>query len=68
MKKYEITNQKDLRKRFWQYVDEIGDSEMKSWKRTVFTLDANMFFTDWKDMLNRDGVISDELCFRALLY
>ena len=68
MKKYQITSQKELRKRFWQEVDEIGTPEMKAWKRTKFTLDANMYFIDWKDGLQRDGVISEALYFRALLY
>lgn len=68
MEKYQITSQKELRKRFWQEVDEIGTPEMKSWKRTKFTLDANMYFGEWKDMLQKDGIISEPLCFRALLY
>lgn len=64
--KYQITNQKQLREAFWQFCDECGIDY--TGKKTMFNLDLNMTFNDWKDGLQKDGVISDKLCFRALLY
>ena len=64
--KYQITNQKQLREAFWQFCDERGID--CTGKKTKFNLDLNMTFNDWKDGLQKDGVISDKLCFRALLY
>lgn len=64
--KFQYTNQKELRKAFWEFCDEFGIDY--TGKKTKFNLDLNMTFNDWKDMLQKDGVISDKLCFRALLY
>ena len=64
--KYQYTNQKELRKAFWEFCDEFGIDY--TGKKTKFNLDLNMTFNDWKDMLQKDGAISDKLCFRALLY
>ena len=64
--KYQITNQKQLREAFWQFCDECGIDY--TGKKTKSNLDLNMTFNDWKDGLQKDGVISDKLCFRALLY
>ena len=64
--KFQYTNQKELRKAFWEFCDEYGIDY--TGKKTKFNLDLNMAFNDWKDMLQKDGVISDKLCFRALLY
>lgn len=66
MSKYQITNQRDLRAAFWQFCDDCGQ-DYKG-KKTKFNLDLNMIFTDWKDCLQRDGVISERLCDNALLY
>ena len=66
MKKYQITNQRDLRAAFWQYCDECGIDY--AGKKAKFDLDLNMTFTDWKDILERDGTISKKLCDNSLLY
>lgn len=65
-KKFQYTNQKGLRKAFWEFCDECGIDYTD--KKTKFNLDLNMMFNDWKDGLQKDGIISDKLCFRALLY
>lgn len=64
--KYQITSQKQLREVFWQFCDECGIDY--TGKKTKFNSDLNMTFNDWKDGLQKDGVISDKLCFRACLY
>lgn len=65
-KKFQYTNQKKLRKAFWEFCDECGIDY--TGKKIKFNLDLNMMFNDWKDGLQKDGIISDKLCFRALLY
>lgn len=66
MKKYQIINQRDLRAAFWQFCDECGIDYRG--KKTKFNLDLNMTFTNWKDDLPRDGIISTKLCDNSLLY
>lgn len=65
-KKYLYTNQKELRKAFWQFCDECGIDY--TGKKTKFDLGLNMTFNDWKDGLQKDGTISESLYWRALLY
>lgn len=65
-KKYLYTSQKELRAAFWQFCDECG-IDYKG-KKSKFNLDLNMMFNDWKDGLQKDGTISEALCFRACLY
>ena len=64
--KFQYTNQKELRKAFWEFCDECGTDY--TGKKTKFNLDLNMTFNDWTDGLQKDGVISDKLCSRACLY
>lgn len=69
---YKITNQKELRRQFFLMCRECP-CESCTFKangmvKSRFNLDANMCFNDWKDGLNRDRTISDELCFRAILF
>ena len=64
--KYQITNRKQLREAFWQFCDECGIG--CTGRKTESNLDLNMTFNDWKDGLQKDGVISGKLCFRACLY
>lgn len=66
MKKYQITNQRDLRAAFWQYCDECGIDY--AGKKTKFDLDLNMTFTDWIDILERDSTISKKTLLHASLY
>lgn len=72
MSAYKITSQRELRKAFFQYCDECPVQTCTFAERgkhkTRFNLDANMCFGDWKDGLHREGVISDSLNFRALLF
>ena len=65
-KKYQYTNQKELRKAFWEFCDDCGIDY--TGKKTKFSLDLNIMFNDWKDELQRNGTISDRLRFRACLY
>ena len=64
--KFQYTNQKELRKAFWEFCDECGIDY--TGKKTKFNLDLNMTFNDLKDVLQKDCVIIDKLCFRACLY
>lgn len=64
--KFQYTNQKKLRKAFWEFCDECGIDY--TGKKTKFDLNLNITFNDWKDMLQKDGAISYNLYFRALLY
>lgn len=64
--KFQYTNQKELRKAFWEFCDECGIDY--TGKKTKFDLGLNITFNDWKDMLQKDGAISYNLYFRALLY
>ncbi len=66
MKKYQIINQRDLRAAFWQFCDECGIDYRG--KKTKFNLDLNMTFIDWKDGLQKDGIISMKLYENSLLY
>ena len=65
-KKYCYTNQKELRKAFWQLCDECRIDY--TGKKTKFDLDLNMAFNDWIDGLQKDGDISVNLRDRATLY
>ena len=65
-KKYCYTNQKELRKAFWNLCDECGIDY--TGKKTKFDLDLNMAFNDWIDGLQKDGDISVNLRDRATLY
>jgi len=64
--KYQYTNQKELRKAFFELIGEY-DIDCTG-KKTKFDLSLSMLFEDWKDRLQKDGAISDKLCFRAHLY
>ena len=65
-KKYCYTNQKELRKAFWQLCDECRIDY--TGKKTKFDLDLNMTFNDWIDGLQKDVDISGNLRDRATLY
>lgn len=65
-KKYYYTNQKELRKAFWQLCDECGIDY--TGKKKKFDLDLNMTFNDWIDGLQKGGDISGNLRDRATLY
>lgn len=62
MKKYTITNQRDLRRAFWQ----SGNYNKRRYKGDYIT-DTRVAFYDFIDCLYRSGDISPELAQRATL-
>lgn len=65
-----ITNQRDLRRQFWQEHPELAHLH----KRTVktgnhrdYVTDVRVSFVDWLDKLSRSGEVSPELAYRATL-
>lgn len=66
MKKYRITNQRDLRREFYQLCDECGIDYTGKKHKYDATIDTA--FNDWKDSLEKDGEISPALCWRATRY
>ena len=54
MAKYTITNQKELRRSFWEFCKEFG-GEFEA-------------FGEYKDGLCKDGILSQSLYQRATLY
>mgnify|MGYP001521457869 CR=1 FL=1 len=70
MAKYTITNQKELRRSFWEfcncllYTSDAADNK----KKHSFKLDFNIAFGEYKDGLCKDGIISQSLYQRATLY
>lgn len=65
-----ITNQKQLRRLFWQENPQLAHLH----KRTVkngdhrdYPTDVRVSFVDWLDSLHRDGQVSDQLAHRATL-
>jgi hypothetical protein len=68
--KYQITNQKDLRRAFWR--DHPSASRKKSGDRYTYgqnryCTDTRVAFVDYVDHCSRDGVISEALAQRATL-
>lgn len=65
-----ITNQKELRKRFWQEHPQLAHLH----KRTVkygdhkdYPTDVRVSFCDWLDALSKNGEVSRALAYRATL-
>lgn len=58
-KKYYYTNQKELRKAFWQLCDECGIDY--TGKKTKFDLDLNMTFNGWKKKVSRTVLRSSRI-------
>lgn len=65
-KKYLYTNQKDLRRAFWQFCDDCQVDYTD--KKTKFDTTLSCMFNDWIDGLMKDGAISHQLWFNASLY
>jgi hypothetical protein len=67
--RYQITNQKDLRRAFWR--DHPGAVRRKitnySGNGTMHVTDTRCAWCDYVDAMSRDGVISQELAERATL-
>lgn len=65
MSNYQITNQRDLRRAFWE---AFPLCQRKRNPRTGDRpTDTRVTFVDWIDHLCRDGTISHELAQRATL-
>lgn len=76
MSNYQITNQRDLRRAFWQHVAEypscyVGISRRRitnySGNGKMYNTDTRCAWCDWLDAMSRDGAISQELAGRATL-
>ena len=67
--KYRITNQRDLRRTFWE--DNPGLSRKKirnySGNGTMHVTDTRCAWCDWLDMMSKSGAISQDLAQRATL-
>ena len=59
-----ITNQKDLRRQFWQDNPQCARGRLRSGD---YVADTRMAWVDYIDMLCRDGTISEALAQRATL-
>ena len=70
MKRYRMTNKRDLRRAFWNYCLELGGeyAEEASKKRHSFKLDFNILFGEYTDMLCKNGEISLKLYENTCLY
>lgn len=64
-----ITNQKDLRKRFWEDNPTLDRKRIPDYEGSgkMYRTDTRCAFTDWLDYMCRSGEISRELAERATL-
>lgn len=69
MNRYQITNQRDLRRHFWQVFPDMPRHRMRNYAGdgTMYCTDTRCAWCDWIDSLSRDGTISQELAQRATL-
>lgn len=69
MKKYQITNQRDLRWSFWDQHPHLVRRKIKNYSGngTMHVTDTRCAWCDWIDCLSKDGIISQELAQRATL-
>lgn len=58
-----ITNQKDLRRAFWEAYPEASRKRRKG----TYCTDTRVAFVDYVDACARDGIISESLAMRATL-
>lgn len=65
MSKYQITNQRDLRRAFWEQTAE-GKRGARN-RFGEYPTDTRVAWCDWVDMLCRNGAISEALAHRATL-
>ena len=65
--KYQITTQKELRKKFWEEHEHLLDVRITTKYENVFTVDIRTAFVDWIDHLQKSGVISEKLAQRSTL-
>lgn len=65
-----ITNQKQLRRLFWQehpQLEPLRHRTVKSGSHRDYPTDVRVSFVDWLDMLHRVGRVSDRLAHNATL-
>lgn len=63
MSGYQITNQRDLRRVFWERHPYL----IRSKTFGDYAVDTRVTFVDWIDAMQRQGVISEALAQRATL-
>jgi hypothetical protein len=66
---YAITNQKELRRLFWQTFPNLNRKKIANYSGNgkMYRTDTRCAFVDWIDALSKDGTISQELAQRATL-
>ena len=68
MKKYQITNQRDLRRAFWEHNPYLVRTTRRRIRgELAWPVEVRCCFVDWIDSLCRDGTISEALAQRATL-
>lgn len=75
MSQYQITNQRDLCRAFWEAHTpspaglNVTRRRIKNYSGNgkMHNTDTRCTFCDWVDMLSKDGTISQELAQRATL-
>lgn len=66
---YEITTQRELRRRFWAEHPKLIRRKIRNYSGngTMHVTDTRVAFCDWLDFMSKDGRISQELAERATL-
>ena len=66
---YRITNQRQLRREFWQTFPELPRRKVTNYSGNgkMYQTDTRVAWCDWIDSLSKDGSISPELAYRATL-
>ncbi len=69
MTKYQITNQVQIRKLFWENYPNMPRKQIKNHAGTgrMYCTDTRCAFVDFVDYLSKDGQISEALASRATL-
>lgn len=65
----EITNQRELRKAFWEQHPNLQRRKITNYSGngTMHVTDTRCAWCDWIDALSKDNIISQELAQRATL-
>ncbi len=64
---YQITNQRDLRKAFWEQAGVLADFYKASHRQNDYSATVRCDWCDYVDRMARDGAISEALAQRATL-
>jgi hypothetical protein len=70
MNEFQITSQRELRKRFWESYPEISRKlrrDPNESRHNRYCTDTRVAFVDYIDAMRRDGFISEALAQRATL-